>query len=183
MSGEIAAGKTAVASELEAQYKYQRVRSGSYLAKVARARGLATDRQGLQEMGDLLDQETQGTWIAELAQDQISKTQCVNHWVLDSARRDFQVLQFRELLGAEVIHVHLTAADNVLNARFHARAQGDDRDSGADYARVKASETEQHAKGLSTIADISANSGTFTPSQIARLIDLTVRLRSEEATV
>lgn len=182
MSGEIAAGKTSVISVLEAQYGYKRVRSGTYLAEVARTRGLATDRHGLQEMGDLLDKETQGVWIVELARDQISATRGVNHWVLDSVRRDFQVLQFRDRLGAEVIHVHLMASDNVLNSRFHARAQGDDRDSDADYAQVKASETEQHAKGLGTIADISANSGTFTPSQIAQLIDLTVRLRSEEMT-
>lgn len=182
MSGEIASGKTAVASELSAQYGYQRVRSGNYLAEIAKTRGLPTDRHGLQEIGDLLDEETRGSWIAELAQKQISETRRENHWVLDSVRRDFQVYRFRDQLCAEVIHVHLTVPANVLNARFDARAKDDDRDSGTDYSRVKASKTEQHAKGLGNIADISANSGTFTPSQIARLIDMTVRLRSEEAT-
>jgi len=182
MSGEIAAGKTAVALELEVQHGFQRVRSGSYLAALAPSRGLTTDRHGLQKMGDLLDQETEGAWIAELARDQIAKNKNVDHWVLDSARRDFQVSRFRELFGREVIHVHLMAADNVLKSRFRTRAFDDNRDSGTDYASVKASQTEQHAKGLGTIADITANSGAFTPNQLAQLIGLSVRLQSERAT-
>lgn len=181
LSGEIAAGKTAVATELETQFRYRRIRSGDYLARVARSRGLLIDRRGLQELGDLLDQETQGSWIAEVARNQICETLDADHWVLDSVRRDFQVHRFREVLGADVIHVHLMAADNILNSRFHSRAKGDDRDSGADYAQVKTSETEQHTKGLGGIADISVNSGTITSGQIARLINLVVKLQSEEA--
>ncbi len=181
LSGEVAAGKSSAASALEEQYGYRRVRSGSYLAEVARNRGLTTDRHGLQKMGDLLDQETKGAWIAELAQNQISEIGSVNRWVLDSVRRDFQIFRFRELFPTAVIHVHLMAADSMLNARFQARAQGDDRDSGADYSQVKASETEQHAKSLGTIADISVSSGTFRPDQIAQLIDMIAKLQAKEA--
>lgn len=132
-------------------------------------------------MGDLLDQETQGAWIAELAQNQISEIPSVNRWVLDSVRRDFQIFRFRELFPTEIIHVHLMATDNMLNAHFQARAQGDDRDSSADYSQVKASETEQHAKSLGTIADISVSSGTFRPDQIAQLIDMIAKLRPKGA--
>jgi cytidylate kinase len=181
MSGEIAAGKSTVASKLETQFGYERIRSGKYLTAVAKSRDRTTDRLDLQEIGDLLDQETNGKWIADVAKSQIAASQLNSKWVLDSVRRDFQVTGFRDQFGSQIFHVHLIAPQRLLKSRFHQRAQSDERDLAADYAQVKSSETEKHAKGLGAIADLCVSSETFTPVQIAQLIDVAVGLRSQEA--
>lgn len=161
LSGEIASGKSSVAAALVERHGFARVRTGTFLAGIATERGKKTDRHALQDMGDILDNETQGDWVPKLATNQMADAPNIRFWVLDSVRRDFQIDRFRERFGKRVLHVHLSAPPDVLKRRYEARQEMDSRDASASYERTKENETERHAATLGDAADIRINSDTI----------------------
>lgn len=170
LSGEIASGKSSVAAVLVERHGFARIRTGAFLAEAATERDRKTDRHALQEMGDILDEETQGDWVPKLAMNQMADSPDARYWVLDSVRRDFQIDRFRERFAERALHIHLSAPPDVLKRRYEARQEMDSRDTCASYARAKENETERHAATLGDAADIRINSATITPRTSAAAI-------------
>lgn len=173
LSGEIASGKSSVSAALVEDHGFARVRTGAFLARIATERGRKTDRHALQEIGDILDEETQGDWVPKLTMNQMADFPNVRYWVLDSVRRDFQIDRFRERFAKRALHVHLWAPPDVLKQRYETRQKMDQRDACASYERAKENETERHAATLGDAADIKINSETIFPKASAAAIVMT----------
>lgn len=170
-SGEIASGKTTVSKILEEEYSYRRIRTGDYLKERAIERKISCDRVGLQEMGGLLDEETRGAWVSNLARSQITESNADSRWVLDSVRRDFQIDRFKEEFSRRVMHVHFLCPPEILKSRFDSRAISDERDLTVSYDLAKSSSTERYARDLVELADICFNSDSMAATSIAKIIN------------
>lgn len=171
LSGEISSGKTTLASSLVGSHNFQRIRTGKYLRICAEESGQATDREGLQLAGEALDKKTQGRWVAELAQGQLSDAPNTISWVLDSARRACQIHEFRRIFDRPIFHVHLFAPPHILKERFEERCPGDDRDEQTSYDDAISNKTELQAKTLRDIADTCLNTSTLPIAKIAKFVD------------
>src|SRR5437879_5669745 len=128
LSGPLAVGKSSVAALLTERGNFTRVRSGQFLSEYATARGITPDRQTLQEIGDRLDIETDYRWlIDDVAAPAIASNPSQARWLVDAVRKHRQVEHFRNRFPGQVIHVHLTADERVLQERYDARQRaGDD---------------------------------------------------------
>jgi adenylosuccinate synthase len=155
MSGPLAVGKTAVADALVEQFGFKKVSSSGHLRRVAERRDLSTGRETLRELGDLLDEETGFAWlIDDVAVPQVQSESTQTKWFVDAVRKSEQVAHFRETF-ADVLHVHFTAPEAVLKARFLARKrEGDDVHVPGSYERFVAHPNEQAARSLIQIADL-----------------------------
>ena len=180
LSGEISSGKSSLTAALVEGHGFARVRTGMFLERIATEHGRKTDRQGLQEMGDILDEETQGDWVPKLAMNQMVEAPDFRYWVLDSVRRDFQINRFRERFAKRALHVHLWAPPDVLKQRYETRQEMDPRDACASYERAKENETERHAATLGDAADVRINSDTITPGTSAAAIAASLDSLSEK---
>jgi adenylosuccinate synthase len=122
LSGPIAVGKSSVAKELVSAHGFRVLRTSPFLLKVAADRSLKGDRAGLQDLGDGLDRDTDFRWVIDdVAAPALVAEPDVEYWLLDSARKKRQVDHFRARFGNAVLHVHLTAAEDVLEARYESR--------------------------------------------------------------
>jgi cytidylate kinase len=170
LSGEIATGKTALAQVLISRHQFKRVGTGTYLQQVARDRGIEIGRDTLKELGDSLDTETTGKWVADIFQEQ-SKNAEEGLWLLDSIRRDFQIPWFRESFVGTVLHAHLTAPDEILKQRYEVRKNsGGEYDPSTSYEQAKTGPTEQQVKSLGPLADLKLDTGALGPEELAEKI-------------
>jgi len=159
LSGPIASGKSRVADALVTTHQYERIRSSAYLRTLARERGFLADRSGLQNLGDLLDHETDYRWVADAAIQNFSDHPQHDRWLLDAARKQRQIDHLRQLMSPDdILHVHIWAPENVLRARYSARYSNEMRASEADgideFNRASAHPNEVAARELKTIADV-----------------------------
>lgn len=149
LSGAIGVGKTTVANHLCKQHGFVALSSGDYLRKRAMELGRPQGRRDLQDLGDLLDEETNYSWIVDqvaLPLFDSNPNQC--NWLLDAVRKPSQIEHFRRHLGGQVRHVHLTADSESLRSRYAARERPGDHSysSSVDHPNEIASRSlENHA--------------------------------------
>src|SRR5690606_31538111 len=105
----------------------KKISSSGYLRQIAAERSLPDTGESLQELGDLLDQLTDYAWlIDDVAAGEIAHHPDQVNWFVDAVRKEQQVQNFRNRFP-NVLHVHLTAPEEVLRSRFLRRARdGDD---------------------------------------------------------
>jgi adenylosuccinate synthase len=158
LSGPIAVGKSAVIDELKERYGAVRVSTRELIQRLKP--GVPSEREPLQEAGDELDRATDGAWVAielqkwmkDLAQKDLAQDAIV---VVDSVRIAKQVEHLKKQFNELVHHVHLTASDEELVARFEARKATCDanvRDP-RSYEEARKNSTEAQIEQLGTIAD------------------------------
>lgn len=170
LSGEIAVGKSEVARVLEDQYDFRRVTTGGYLKTLAERRNMEINRDALKFIGDALDVETGGKWVADLALVQSQRNAAANYWLLDSIRRDFQLPWFKQTFDIS-LHVHLTASEDVRRSWYEKR-----RDAGGEYAEktsfenAKSGPTELHVRSLGGICELLVDTGLATADDVAKQI-------------
>lgn len=172
LSGPLSVGKSSVTAVLVAKHSYSKVRSGAYVASVATARGLPQNRNGLQEVGDSLDADTDYLWLLnDVAKPTIFATPCQRCWVIDAVRKDRQITHFRREFGASIYHVHLFAPEEVLRSRYeHRQKSGDDYVGDAPYDVAISHPNETAARSLLNIADTVIDIGERSPEETASLI-------------
>jgi hypothetical protein len=125
LSGPLAVGKTAVADVLRNR-GLKKISSSGYLRQLAAARSLPDTRESLQQLGDLLDQQTDYAWLVDdVAVGEIADDTDQLDWFVDAVRKEQQVRSFREKFP-DILHVHLTAPEDVLRSRFLDRAREGD---------------------------------------------------------
>ena len=169
LSGPIAVGKTSVRQELLATYGFDYVRSSMYLKELANAQGQGDKRASLQDLGDRLDRETDYRWVLDnVARPGFAASPKQKSWIVDAVRKRRQVEHFREAFGALVLHVHLTAPEDVLQQRYAARLTNA-RDA-TPYAAAIQHENEVASRGLVEIAELALDASRLTPQEMAQLI-------------
>lgn len=170
LSGEIAAGKTLVAKTLEGEHGFQRVATGSYLKTLAEKRGVQIGRDTLKTIGDLLDIETGGKWVADLASMQSEQNPSANYWLLDSIRRDFQISWFHQVFSL-ALHVHVTAPEQVRCRRYEERRKtGGEYANATSYEEAKSGPTEHHVQSLAGLCELLIDSEQTHPNGAAEQI-------------
>lgn len=155
LSGHICTGKTEVTRRLEDRFGFVRIKTSEILKCLAPDRGFETDRIPLQELGEELDRETSGRWVL----DEVVKWSKANashkYIVIDSVRIKGQIDWFRNKFGLRVIHAHLTAPPEILEARFEERKElGREHDKGLTFQKATMNKTERDIDFLRDEADI-----------------------------
>lgn len=166
LSGAVGAGKTSIANTLIAQFEFKKIGSSDYLLSLIPPAELKEGderRRQLQELGDHLDHTTDYRWIVDpVATGAIARAPLVSNWLVDAVRKKRQVEHFRELLGSNLRHIHLTAPEAVLRARYTER--------GGNYDEAIAHSNEVNARSLITIADDVIHTTEASPHDIAEHI-------------
>jgi predicted kinase len=154
LSGPVAVGKSTLATQLVEDHGFRTIRSGNHLRSVATHLGSDSTRRALQELGDALDLRTDYLWlIDDVASPQVEAEPDHARWLLDSVRKKRQIEHFRSRFS-HVVHVHLTATEEVLRARYDARlAAGGEYEGGTPYDVAIAHPNEVASRGLIRIAD------------------------------
>ncbi len=172
LSGPIAVGKSAIATELINVYNFATIKSGGFLADLAKQQDMPVNRETLQQLGDTLDTQTDYRWlIDEVATPAIKAKPSADEWLLDSVRKERQVQHFRAHFKAAVAHVHLTAPESVLRERYAKRLELLGHYLGSTpYDVVTQHPNETSARSLSSIADFTVDVAEMLPSQAAALV-------------
>ena len=102
VSGHICTGKSGLARRLREKFDFHLLRTSEFLATEAEKRKRATDRLSLQELGSILDGETDFAWIALQVTAALLKTS--KPIVVDNVRTYGQLKQLRKLKDVQVVH-------------------------------------------------------------------------------
>ena len=161
LSGPVAVGKSAFAGALSTRFEVTKVSTREF---IRRRCGTSDDRGELQRAGERLDKETGGAWIVEAVRTVAEGAPAGCLTLVDSVRIPAQLRALREAFGCELLHVHLTASDQVLRGRYagrtHATREFD------TYDKVQASPTEAGVGDLAGIADVVADAGKSDPASL-----------------
>ena len=132
-------------------------------------RGVPTDRTGLQDLGDELDERMDYRWpLDNVALPAMAADPSRTRWLLDSVRKAPQIERFRAALGGTVIHAHFTASEEILRARYNARlAAGDDYIGVLPYEEAIRHANEASSRAIGAIAQIIVDSGAASPAALA----------------
>ena len=169
LSGPTAVGKSTVANALINHHGFASIRSGPYLKSRATTLCKSPNRTELQELGDSLDKKTDYTWlINDVAIVALQAAPDQDRWLLDCVRKERQIRRFRERYGAAVLHVHLTAPEEVLRARYEERlAAGGEYAGNTPYPAAAAHPNEISARSLVDVADLTIDLHRVTADQVA----------------
>ncbi len=160
LSGPIGVGKSSFVEALE-PFGASRVSTRQYIIDQT---GCENERRALQEAGDQLDRDTNGIWVADaLAPPLMSSTSKIV--VLDSARIAAQVEALRKRFGPKVLHVHLHADREILEARY-LRRNSVIREFNS-YAEAAEHGTESQVHTLALIADLVLDTSDASSDQLA----------------
>jgi len=177
LSGPVAAGKTtlkdALISSCDVGFDY--LRTGAYLLKRAQAENRPTDRRGLQDLGDSLDEATDYRWIVDEVALPVMASSEAMFWLVDAVRKERQVEHFRSLRQAKILHVHLTARESVIRERYRRRAAVGGQ-ALAEYAALINHPNEIESRSLISIADLVLDtSQADTDSYVERILTALAR--------
>lgn len=163
LSGPVSSGKSTLAGALVRQAGFELIKTWELLKE--RAPHVALERSALQQLGEALDRDTKGDWVAV---DISRKARILPEpamIVIDAVRIAAQVDAVRRSFGPRVIHVHLTAPEDVLGRRYKQRRRGDIKEL-ASYSDVQASKTEREVDQLAGIADVVIDSNRCTMEDV-----------------
>lgn len=118
VSGHICTGKSELGRRLQDQFGYHRIKTSDLLRGIANERGTDTSRLGLQNLGDLLDSETNHKWLLEKVLAEIASIDPETPVVVDNIRKSEQLEHFRHCHDLSVLHAHLWARREELEKRF-----------------------------------------------------------------
>jgi adenylylsulfate kinase-like enzyme len=172
LSGPIRAGKTTLADHIGPKLSADRVRTKGILLDEYGARPEVRLRLRLQELGEKLDVETDGRWVAAAVNRRLDNIPARTPVVVDAVRIPPQVAHLRKIPGARIIHVHLNAQLETLRARYAATAAGDEKEL-PSYDEVRANPTEARINQMRALTKLRFNT-TFVGPRLISLIVLTV---------
>lgn len=163
LSGPVSSGKTTLATKLVDRFALSLVKTWELLT--ARSPETQHERSALQDLGEQLDDQTKGAWVADdLAR--ISRNlpddACI---VVDAVRIPGQIDAMRRAFGPRVVHVHLCAPVEVLERRYKRRKRGDIQEL-PSYTEVRSNKTEAGVPDLANIADVVIDSNRCTEEDV-----------------
>lgn len=172
LSGPICSGKSTLAKLLVEKNGAIKVKTNEILRDLKP--NAKASRFGLQKLGDQLDKQTNGKWVADGV---LRKLGPIDHnanqlIVIDAIRIEPQLLELRRAVDVLVVHIHLEANDAALADRYSKR-DGDIQEF-PNYEKARQNRTEKHVQSLANIADVVIETDRCTPDDI--LVRVTARL-------
>ncbi len=161
LSGPVASGKSALAQGLEKQFDLRIVRTRDLLEELVARRGRPR-RVNLQQAGDRLDRQTKGKWVVQELDRQLRGETRKTDVIVDSVRSLDQIDELRRAYGSAVTHIHVTAVQEILQARYASRQDGD----GLSYDQVRKNRTERLVDRLGDTADLLIDTGRCTDTDV-----------------
>lgn len=163
LSGHVSSGKTTLATALAEHFTISVLRTRDLLLKHVGDQGALT-RADLQALGDKLDANTGGRWVAdELARHMAGDADTV--FVVDSVKIRQQIDSIRELFGLPVVHIHLTASREVLKRRYTERPAERIKELDS-YEAALQNATENTADALAAEADMVIDTEQAAPQDV-----------------
>lgn len=159
VSGPVAGGKSALASELEARFNGIRLSTRGLLMKRLQPNEKPT-RKKLQQIGNELDKTTSGHWVADQFSRQVFEGQ-ERLFIVDSVRIPEQVEGLRRAFGRDVRHVHITASRETCAGRYELRRSREEFEEAATYDEVIADPTEAEIERLAPMADVAIDTDRY----------------------
>lgn len=168
ISGKVCSGKTALAEALAEPLQAEILRSRQVLETAGGS--LSIDRLSLQRLGQEFDRRSGGTWIAEAL-----VAVKADRVIVDAVRTRDQVAA----VGAvrDSVHIHLTAAQEILRARYRRRSLADPSREVSDIEAVQQDETEAGVDKLGAVADSLIDTGVSNEAVTLALALRAVRSR------
>ncbi len=157
LSGEIGAGKSTLARQLQSDFGFIQCSTRRLLETATKG---GKGRLSLQARGERLDRETRGEWVVrEFHNEYYDTGDLTRRYVVDSIRIEDQINAFRASFGPRVVHVHLMASKEGLEARYFKRGSESKglKELSAEYVKAKRNKTEQGVPALADIADLVIN--------------------------
>ena len=161
LSGPIASGKSELANSLVEGYGFLRLQTADLITSMF---DKPPDRAELQRAGEKLDRKHKGLWVAQALSRRLLEEPLERTVVVDSIRIAKQIDGIRESFGSRVVHVHLTAPDNVLAKRYLSR-----KSKLKEFSRwedVNRNRTERNVKKLQPLADIVIDTDRCTAADV-----------------
>ncbi len=161
LSGPVASGKTKLGEALVQRYGFRLVKTRELIHSQVK---VLNERGALQRAGDALDRKTNGQWLANALDREIARFPEDSRVVVDAIRIRSQAEAVRVAFGQRVVHIHVTAPESVLAARYATRL-ANVREL-PSYEHVRANRTERNIDRLAKIADIVIDTQRNSPSDV-----------------
>lgn len=153
LSGRIASGKSTIRDELVSLLGAHSVGTSALLKmRAARSGAPFGSRTEQQVFGAQEDSKSGGAWIAEELSAVLHDRDSADVVVVDAIRQVEQLHALRSRYGRAVLHVHLTAGEAALRARYAGRGRA--ADQGSSYEQVSADPIEAKVETLAPTADL-----------------------------
>ncbi len=150
ISGPISSGKSKLSNQLSDKLDARLIKTRDILIRTKKIN--SNDRISLQKEGDKLDKKTDGKWVLEDLDCVVRNNTKENTiFVVDSVRISQQIERIRDAFKP-VIHLHLTAPNDVLKKRYQQRYKK--QENVPSYKQVKCNKTEKNIETLAPIADV-----------------------------
>jgi len=166
LSGSVSSGKTTLSEKLHNQFGFDVLKTKELIKELAQKklrRELAADRRAMQLFGERLDKETDGKWVLD-ALTKLVRTPG-QRVIVDSVRILKQIRTIRQAYGFAVVHIHLTAPEHVLGARYLTRKGTGFREL-KSYSAVERNPTEARVDELQNAADAVIDTARCTPTDV-----------------
>jgi len=160
LAGQIASGKTALATALTEQTACGVIRVREALQEVLG--GAEWDRQRLQREGAALDQRSGGRWLLEYLQDRVRAGGC---WVVDAGRTRRQVEPILEALTGSRL-VYLRAHESTRRRRYASAQSIDAVKRSVSFDEAMNHPTEQEAATLAAMAHLVVDADDLSPAEL-----------------
>ena len=164
LSGAIATGKTAVATELGSRLGWRLLRVREALVAVTGAD--ATDRQDLQRRGAEIDQRTRGRWLSDFLDEVKEGTPSL---ILDSLRTPLQTLPVLERHG-EARLIYLSAHEDTRRLRYRLAAETDPVKASISFDIAANHPTERMASSLAPMAHLAIETDGLAIGDVVDLV-------------
>lgn len=165
ISGPVASGKSALATEILRRFTSHRISTRTLLLDL----GTSDDRDALIEAGKRLDRETDGAWVRDGAVPRIvAQEKNCDVVLIDAVRTARQVEHLRDAYGERLLHVHVAVPFETAKQRYEQRLLPGDT---VPYEDVRADPTESGVWELDRIADRTVvNHRCAPPSLLAQAL-------------
>lgn len=166
LSGPMGSGKSTLAEALVHHHGARRVSTRTLLQ--TQLGGEGQGRLALQAAGEELDRRTQGGWLAQAVETFLrGQSERVELLVVDAVRVPSQVAALRRGSASRVVHVHLSAPEEVLSERYAARrAQSGGDAERASFEEARANATERGVEALAAQAELEINTQRTPPEAV-----------------
>jgi adenylosuccinate synthase len=160
LSGPVCAGKTTLARWLERRIGARTLTTRALIGMRAGVDPVATPRGILQELGETLDRDERGTWVASGVRGLISgdPTPVI---VVDAVRTLDQVRSLRD--DWPTVHVHLWASAGILAVRYDERRNEAPAVELQSFEALQLNATEAAVPLLAADADLRVDTGSTDP--------------------
>jgi adenylosuccinate synthase len=155
VSGPVAGGKSSLAKALARRFDGLRL-STRELLMPRLSPGEVPTRESLQRIGEELDIETGGSWVADRFSRRIFDAEEALV-IIDSVRIAGQIEAMRRAFGHEVRHVHITASRKTCAERYEDRRSRAEVKEAATYSEVMSDKTEAQVDQLGPMADVTVD--------------------------